>query len=132
MRELARSRNFVVVHEYEAAFLRLPDGRLVPIGHYYGDPVCGLIDHAEKFCVVAGCGLLVYFIREPFQPVDVFPSDQWAEFFRCGEDERWIEAVYQPADDVVRFVVEPQGRHGGVYELCVPALTVEKLVVPLE
>jgi hypothetical protein len=129
MRELARSRNFAVAHEYEDAFLALPDGRRVPVGNFYGDPACALIDQRERWCVVAGCGLLVYFLREPFWPADVFPSEQYAWVRPSwGGDPWWVEAVYQPADDLVRFVVDPASVRAGVYELRLPGLEVAQVL----
>lgn len=133
MRQLARSRNYAVVHEYEDAFVVLPDGRRVPVGSFHGDPACALIDHRERWCVVAGCGLLVYFLREPFRPADVFPSEQYAWLHPSwGGDPWWVEAIYQQSDDVVRFVVDPASSRAGMYELRLPGLEVAQLLGALE
>ena len=128
MWQLARSRNYAVLHEYEAAFIEVPGGRRISAGHFYGDPACAVIDWQERWCVVAGCGLLVYFLREPFAPVGLGPSDQWARVYHEPGAERWVEALYQRSDDAVRFVVDPGGPNGGVYELRLPGLEVEVLV----
>jgi hypothetical protein len=129
VRELTRSDNYAVVHDYEDAFLILPNGRRVPVGSFYGDPACAVIDRRERWCVVAGCGLLVYFLHEPFRPADVFPSGQYAWVRPSwGADPWWVEAVYQPSDDAVRFMVDPHGPHAGVYELRLPGLEVVPLV----
>ena len=143
MRELAQSRNYAIAHEYEDAFLVLPGGRRVLVGSFYGDPACALIDHRERWCVVAGCGLLVYFLREPFRPADeigpgkrpelsrpqVCPSEQYAWVHPSwGGDPWWVEAVYQPSDDAVRFVVDPASALAGVYELRLQGLEVVQMV----
>jgi hypothetical protein len=59
----------------------------------------------------------------------VFPSEQYAWVHPSwGGDPWWVEAVYQPADDAVRFVVDPASARAGVYELRLPGLEVVQLV----
>lgn len=128
MRELARSQNFSIFHECEDAFLKLPNNRRIPVGSFYGDPVCALIDYQERWCVVAGHGLLVYSLKEPFYPADILPSEQYVWVLPCwGGDVWWVEAIYQRGD-AVRFVVDLASSRAGVYELQFPSLDVVKLV----
>jgi hypothetical protein len=124
MRELARSRNYAVLHEYEEAFLETSDGRRVSLGSFYGDPECALIDEAERWCVVAGCGLVVYFLREPFSPVNICPSEQYVWVYPAWVNPQWVVGMSQPSRDVVRFTCDPDGSRTEVYELRFPTLEV--------
>jgi hypothetical protein len=127
MRELTRSQNYVVQHEYEDAFLVLPDGRRVAVGSFYGDPTCALIDQTEQWCVIAGCELVVYFLREPFSPVDIFPSEQYAWVYPTWAAPPWVVSMSQPSPGVVRFSLDPAGSRPGVYELRFPTLEVVEI-----
>ncbi len=65
---LAESNNYKVVSEYETVTLvNKRTGLSVNIGDFYGDPQGALIDLNERFAVMYGCGLIVYFIREPYE-----------------------------------------------------------------
>ena len=32
----------------------------------YGDPIAAQISEDEKFCIIIGCGAIIYWLREPF------------------------------------------------------------------
>lgn len=41
--------------------------KVVIIGDIYGDVDIALISPDEKYCVMAGCGIIVYYLKEPFE-----------------------------------------------------------------
>ncbi len=99
------------------------------IGDFYGDPSAAIIDWHEKWCITVGCGLVLYWLREPFPDYQYnTKTPQWSELHRDPPDVWWIETVYQVADDVVRFVVDPSRDNAGLYELRVDDLSVVKLL----
>lgn len=104
---IAESENYIIRGDYESSKLyRKSDGkRVAGIGHFYGDPEAGIIDKNEKFCVVVGCGVIVYRLKEPFLEYDYDKeSEQWYEFGRGPEDIDWIDEVRQIGDTTVELV----------------------------
>ena len=96
MRKLAESKNYSVWHEYEAVLLLIRDGRKIVIGDFYGDPEVAIIDAAEKWCAVGGCGLIVYWFKEPFVEYRYgVSSPQYLEFNRHRPDIWWVENLKQ-------------------------------------
>ena len=86
MRALARSRHYVVEHEYESAWVTGPDGCRVAIGEFYGDPAVALIDVAERWCAVAGEGVIVYRLG---------PAPACVEYFRSAGETVWVSGLRQ-------------------------------------
>lgn len=129
---LARSEHYTILHEYETAVLDCPCGTRVAVGDFYGDPEAAVIDYNEKWVVIVGCGIILYWLREPFMPYQYDrTASQWWEAHRSPPDEWWIEAVYQVSDNTVRFVVDPLAPAAGVYELDVESQSVVR-VIPRE
>jgi hypothetical protein len=127
-RILARSQRYVISHEYEVVFLEREGRKDVIIGDFYGDPECAIIDRDERWCLMAGCGLIMYQLRAPFQPYTYDTvSDQWVELFRSPPDCLWIEALYQTGKDTVRLVVDVYSQQAGIYELSLGNLTLTQL-----
>jgi hypothetical protein len=126
---LAHSRQYQITAEYETVYLTLPDGQVVVIGDFYGDPRAALIAWHEQWCIIVGGGLLVYQLRAPFAPnTSPDANPQWTALFRTPHQEWWIEAVYQVSEETVRFVVDPATAQAGVYELHVPTFAVQRLI----
>ena len=99
-RELARSAQYIVQHEYEQATVIAADGRLASVGEFYGDPAVALIDINEQWCAVAGEGLMLCRLEQPF--------GQCAAYFRQPGEVRWITALRQTGP----FALEWQGEDG--------------------
>lgn len=126
---LARSRHFIVSHEYETVLLARPEGEVLVIGHFYGDPESAIIDWNEKWVVVAGCGIILYHLRDPYVPYEYDKTtDQWWEAHRSAPEVWSIEQVYQVNDVTVRFVVEPETAHAGVYDLNVDSRSIVRVI----
>ena len=116
---LARSKNFIITHECETAYLiRLKDNHKIMVGEFYGDPSCAFISEDEKYCIIGGYGFILYYIHEPFIPYDNNKkTDQWSEFYRDKYNELWIDSIYN-GDDVneVKIIVDPYDKiKGGIY-----------------
>ncbi len=99
-RELARSATYRVQHEYEQATVTAADGWQASLGEFYGDPAVALIDADEQWCAVAGEGLVLCRLDQPF--------GQCAAYFRQPGEVRWITALRQTGP----FALEWQGEDG--------------------
>ena len=96
-RELARSATYRVQHEYEQATVTAADGWQASLGEFYGDPAVALIDADEQWCAVAGEGLVLCRLDQPF--------GQCTDYFRQPGEVRWITALRQTGP----FALEWQG-----------------------
>ncbi len=108
---LAESENYYIVGAYEQANLyRKSDDKYVCcVGQHYGDPLDALIDKNEKFCVVVGCGVIVFRLKEPFESyVYDKECDQWYEFGRDPKNVDWIISVKQISDNEVELLDEAE------------------------
>lgn len=86
-KELARSAHYVVTHDYEHASVLAADGRQASLGEFYGDPAVALIDINAQWCAVAGEGLVLCRLGQPF--------GQCMAYFRQPGEVRWITALRQ-------------------------------------
>ncbi|MDN2703566.1 hypothetical protein O0881_16385 [Janthinobacterium sp. SUN100] len=98
--ELVRSARFIVQHEYEHAKVTAADGRQASLGEFYGDPAVALIDINEQWCAVAGEGLVLCRLGQPF--------GQCAAYFREPGETVWITGLRQTGP----FALEWQGEDG--------------------
>lgn len=117
---LAESKNFVVINEYEKVFLNFKSrNRKIYIGDFYGDPQAAAISKNESFCVMIGCGLVIYYLHEPFEEYSYNVSTkQWKELFRESGEEWWIEEVEIIDNSTIMFTVEGADiNNGGRYKL---------------
>ena len=91
-RILAESENYKIVSEYEYVNLIFKkSGREVRIGHFYGDPEGAFVDVNEKYCVMYGCGVIVYFLNEPFEEYwYCIDTTQWQEYGREPQNILWV------------------------------------------
>ncbi|ATD60315.1 MAG: hypothetical protein ACOH2S_26070 [Janthinobacterium svalbardensis] len=99
-RELARSATYIVQHEYEQASVTAANGRRQELGEFYGDPAVALIDADEQWCAVAGEGLVLCRLGQPF--------GQSAEYFRQPGETVWITDLRQTGP----FALEWQDEDG--------------------
>lgn len=101
-RLLAQSEHFKIVSDYEYVDLVFNKPSLfrsrdnIYIGDFYGDPTCALISRDEKYLVVGGNGLIIYYLREPYSSYHPdAATDQYKELFREPDQTWWIETLYQ-------------------------------------
>jgi len=116
MNDLTQSKTYRVFHEYEVVFLNRPHGPEVIIGDFYGDPSCAVISPCETWCAIGGTGLIIYFLKEPFEPYCYNHStDQWVEFGRKKDDFCWIESLTAVSETQLMFTTDPYGNWPGTY-----------------
>jgi hypothetical protein len=91
--KITESIHYEVYKEYEAVLLKIKSSeRIVIIGDFYGDVEKVIISPKEEYCIMAGCGVIVYYLKEPFAPYDYKKkTGQWKEWYRTGDI--WIESV---------------------------------------
>ena len=97
---LARSARYTVEHVYEHAKVMAADGRQASLGEFYGDPAVALIDGLEQWCAVAGEGLVLCRLGQPF--------GQCMEYYRQPGEVRWITDLRQTGP----FALEWRGEDG--------------------
>ena len=117
---LAESKNFTVTNEYEKVLLNFKNSkRDIYIGDFYGDPQAAVISSDENFCAMVGCGLIIYYMHEPFEEFRYNASTrQWKELFRENEKTWWINGVEILDNSSIAFTVEEaDSENGGRYKL---------------
>lgn len=104
---LAESEHYVVLSEYETVYLVDKTIKTeIMIGDFYGDPKGAFIDSNEHFVVMYGCGLIVYFLRPPFEKYTY--NTQTKQWFEIGRNEpvMWIEEALQTSDNEIKVILE--------------------------
>lgn len=129
---LAESEHYRVSYEHEVVFLtrklQPPSGADVIIGDFYGDPSAAIIDAKERFVMVAGQGLIIYYLTEPFEPYRYgAKTNQWIGLLREPPDSWWIESLIQQDEDTFLFEVDAHSDRSGTYKLIFPRLKIEKV-----
>ncbi|MCX7294248.1 hypothetical protein [Janthinobacterium sp.] len=102
-KELARSAHYVVTHDYEHARVTAADGRQASVGEFYGDPAVALIDAQEKWCAVAGEGLMLCRLEQPF--------GQCMAYFRSPGETVWITDLRQTGPFALQWQDEDGNWH---------------------
>jgi len=109
MKILAESASYQVLSEYEDVFLKFKEtSRLVKVGDFYGDPEVAVISVDEKFCAIGGCGVIVYFIQEPFEEYTYCAkTPQWREWNRTdNEGILWVTDIACIDEQRIEIVTE--------------------------
>ncbi len=114
---LARSEHYFIQKEYEEAVLYLKEGskRIACVGDHYGDPADAYIDPQERFCIVVGCGIIRYNLKEPFEDYSYDKkTTQWMETGRTG-DILWCDHIEDVTESYV--AVSLDGKRRGEFDL---------------
>lgn len=109
---LAASNNYVVVKTDEEVRLIFKNQSRpsIVIGDFYGDAEAAVIDVNQKFVATVGCGLIVYFLEEPFTEYQYDTKTlQWVEYGREKEQTLWLRNVRQLSPDTIE-ALDDQGR----------------------
>ncbi len=103
---LCENKKYIVEYEYESVYLReKTNSSYVCIGQFYGDPFDAILDKNNQFCVMCGCGIIVYYLNKPFVEYDYNKkSKQWRKFF-CKE-ELYFTKLYQLGDNEIMAIEE--------------------------
>jgi hypothetical protein len=110
MKQMAESNNYIILNEYEKVFLKLKyTSQLILIGEFYGDPDVALISDNEKYCVVGGEGVIIYYLRSPFEEFSTKhkESRQWKTWGRdTNEETMWVSEINQIDNEHIRIKLE--------------------------
>ncbi len=110
MKIITESENYSIEYEYEKVYLKIKKtSRIILIGEFYGDPDVAVISDDEKFCAVGGEGLIIYYIKEPFEEyrTDIEKSKQWTKYGRSTNKETiWINEITQIDSEHIRIGLE--------------------------
>ena len=92
---LAESNKYIVYNDYETVFLKKKsDCSEIIIGDFYGDPFGAFIDKEERFVVMYGCGVIIYYLPAYREYQYNMKISQWDEFGRKNP-VIWVENVIQ-------------------------------------
>lgn len=109
MKILAESVKYVIFYEYEKVFLYIKENeKRILIGEFYGDPYTAVISYDESFCVIGGEGIIVYYLKEPFEEFRTFAdvSSQWKTWGRDDGETVWIDEIHQIDNKHIEIVTE--------------------------
>ena len=103
---IAESDHYIIKGCFEDASIYKKDDNsyLTCVGDFYGDPLDGIIDKNERFCVVVGCGYIIYYLKEPFEEYMYDKNtSQWIEAGRGPENILSIHSVSQISDSEIEI-----------------------------
>ncbi len=106
---IAESKNYLIKGHYESCSLysKNDNKKITCVGDFYGDPVDGMIDWNEKFCVTVGCGYIIYYLKTPFESYMYnIDTKQWIESGRNPHCINWIKKVRQLSDNEIEITDE--------------------------
>lgn len=114
--QLTESDHYKIIHLYEAVFIAPIDSNNIneytEIGDFYGEPEVAIIDQNEKWCAIGGCGLIIYFIQEPFTPYQYDQKcSQYFEIHRSPPSIWWIEDLQQISSSQILITLENSETH---------------------
>lgn len=91
--KLVESIHYEIYREYETVFLKIKSSdKIVPIGDFYGDVEKVIISPTERYCIMVGCGVIIYQLKAPYAPYEYGKNtNQWKEWYRDGS--MWITDV---------------------------------------
>ncbi len=93
MQILYENEFYKVENEYETVYLYDKIKKFsICTGDFYGDVYCAEIDKNNKFLVMCGCGIIIYYLKKPFKEYSYnTKTSQWKEFYRNGDI--WFEKI---------------------------------------
>lgn len=106
---LAQSSDYMIYNEYEAVYLvnnNIP--QKICIAEMYGDPSGAYISDDEKYCIIFGCGVVVYMI-EPLK--DCMEKEREKRFDFFIDDKIWFSAVLYADTHTVILKSENNGNY---------------------
>jgi len=109
MNLLAESKQYIIFNEYETVMLKIKESqKMIQIGDFYGNPQMAIISDDEKFCVMCGCGIIIYYLREEFEEYQYHKkTSQWVEWGRStANGDIWVENVKCLNDQQIEILTE--------------------------
>jgi hypothetical protein len=87
--------------------LEFDDRERVVIGDFHGDPEIAIIDADQKWCTIGGCGLIIYFLEEPFENFLCEKiSNQYQEIGCAAPDTLWVKSIKQVGVSEIQITLE--------------------------
>lgn len=93
---LVENEKYKIRNEYETVVMEIKTTeKSIQIGDFYGEPNVAVISKDEMFCAMGGCGVIVYFLEEPFDEYQYHcTTSQWKEWGReTSDDTTWVENI---------------------------------------
>ncbi len=109
MNKLTETQHYIIYKEYESVILEIKKNhRMVQIGDFYGDAWMAAISEDESFCAMCGCGVIIYYLREPFKEYEYHTqTEQWKEWGRNKEGaEIWVDSVRCISHNIIEIITE--------------------------
>lgn len=112
--QLTQSKNYKIIHLQETAYIAPSQSdcinEYIEIGDFYGNPEIAIIDENEKWCAIGGCGVIIYFIQEPFTPYKYDQENaQYFEIHRNPPSIWWISSLQQITPSKLLITLENTG-----------------------
>ena len=104
---LAEREHYMVYGEYENVMMIIKASqKKILIGDFYGNPQGAVIAEDETYCIMWGCGVIIYYLTEPFKEYEYnIQTTQWKEWGR-NEVDVWIEDIESIHDETVALMTE--------------------------
>jgi len=105
---LARSTDYALTGGWEVALLerRGSDDSLC-VDDHYGNVTCGVIAPDQSWCATGGCGVIVYYLRPPWEPYDYDrQTNQWFELERDPDSFLSVTDMEMLDDDHIKLTVQ--------------------------
>lgn len=85
---------------------------------------CGCIDFHEKWVVTGGQGIVIYYLKPPYEPHRLAEeSSQWRTLWYPDKSlNMFPEAIVQVDDETVRILIDVNSENAGVYDVNVYTL----------
>ena len=109
MKLFVESDRYQVFSEYESVFLKIKEtSQVINIGDFYGDPEVALISGDEKYCIMGGAGIVIYYLTEPYEEYKYnVQSKQWKEWGRENPDNTvWVKSIFIADDKHIEIETE--------------------------
>lgn len=116
MNKLTETQHYIIYKEYESVILEIKNNhRMVQIGDFYGDAQMAVISEDESFCAMCGCGVIIYYLREPFKEYEYHTrTEQWKEWGRNKEGaEIWVDGIRCIGHNTIEIITED----GDIYKI---------------
>ena len=110
---LTESKTCIIFHEYETVYIKFKKlDREILIGDFYGNPQMAVISSDETFCAVCGCGIIIYYLEEPFEEYEYnLQTSQWKEWGRIRGEEIWVDHITCTEDKILVLETENNELH---------------------
>lgn len=122
---LAGSDSYKLFFRYESATLEGGEFKSpLVVAEFYYPVECGCIDYQEKWVVTGGHGIVIYYLKPPYEPHRLGEnSTQWKSLWYSDTSiNMYPEAIVQVDDETVRVLIDVNSEDASVYDVNVYTL----------